>query len=232
MNVYAALAPSSRVTVIDDDDDGRDELMDVLQDLQFEPLAVTGQFDDRMDELIAEIEAQDPSFVICDHRLQPKQMAQFYGVALVKELITRRRPAMLLTMYGSSHRLELRQSRFNVPVIVGRDMFRPELLGDYFDICRREIEHDPVDERKPHRSLIRIDTVSNNETSQFDAVIPSWRAEHAVPIPIECIAMSLRGKIFNGIYLLGDVNIGAKTEDDLFFNNVNEIAPPPKDGLD
>lgn len=232
MNVHVALAPSSRVTVIDDDDDGREELMDVLRDFHFEPLAVTGEFDIRIDDLVAEIEAQDPSFVICDHRLQPMQMAQFYGVALVKQLIARKRPAMLLTMYGSSDRLELRGSRYEVPVIVGRDAFRPDLLGEYFEICRREIARDPVDERKPHRSLIRIDSISRGPVTQIDAVIPSWRAEHAVPIPFECIAEELRDKISSGTYLLGDVNIGAEAEDDLYFHNLNEIAPSPKEGLD
>jgi len=33
-------------------------------------------------------------------------------------------------------------------------------------------------------------------------------------------------KLTPGSYLLGDVNIGAKSEDDLFFTNVNELVDP------
>jgi len=232
MNSNSATGVLRRVTVIDDDEDGRGELMDALSDFQYEPLEVTGRFENRIDELIARIEEQDPGFVICDHRLQPKQMAQFYGSKLVKELVARKRPAMLLTMYGSSDRLELKRTRFHVPVIVDRDMFRPEYIGHYFEVCAREIALDPVDERKPHRCLIRIDRVTREHGIQIDAIVPSWRPEHAVPIPSECIADELLNKISDGSYLLGDVNIGARTEDDLYFHNVDEIAPPPKDGLD
>lgn len=227
MNLQAMLAPASRVTIIDDDEDGRDQLMDELRDFRFEPSTVTGTFDNRLDDLVAAIEAQHPNFVICDHRLQPQQMAQFPGVLVVKELVARRRPAMLLTMYGSPDRLELRRSRFEVPVIVHREAFAGECLGEYYEVCRREIAADPVDERKPHRSLIRIDNIARAER-QIDVVIPGWRPDHAVPIPLECIAEDLRELITCGAYLLGDVNIGARHEDELFFHNVNEIAPPPK----
>src|SRR3546814_3014234 len=63
----------------------------------------------------------------------------------------------LLTTYGSPDRLMLASSRFEVPVIVQRDSFGAEHLGAYYEVCRRDIASDPVDERKPHRSIIRID---------------------------------------------------------------------------
>jgi hypothetical protein len=179
--------------------------------------------------MIAEIEAQDPRFVICDHRLQPKQMAQFFGVDLVRQLIGRGRPAMLLTMYGSSDRLELRQSRPEVPVIVARDDFDPSQVGAYFEVCQREIEQNPVEGRRPYRSLIRIDGVSSDEPVQLDAVVPGWRPDHAVPILLDSIDSSIRSQVAEGCYLLGDVNVGAESEEELFFRNVNEIAPAPKE---
>lgn len=229
MNMHAVLRPASRVTVIDDDEDGCEEIMDILRDYNFEPLSVTGTFDDRLGDLVQAIEAQHPSFVICDNRLSTRQMAQFYGVSVVKELVSRRIPAMLLTMYGSPDRLVLRQSRFDVPVIVHREAFEAVRLAEYYEICRREILSDPVDARRPHRSLIRIDNVLNGPIRQIDAVVPAWRVDHAVPIPIECIAEHLHDKISAGVYLLGDINIGASDEDELFFHNINEIAPIPKE---
>lgn len=231
MNLHAVLAPLSRVTVIDDDEDGCEEIMDILRDFSFEPSTVTGSFDDRLYEMVDAIEALDPSFVICDNRLRARQMAQFHGVSVVKELVARRRPAMLLTMYGSPDRLELRQSRFEVPVIVHRNSFAADRIGEYYEVCRREILEDPVDERKPHRSLIRIDSFANGPSPQIDVVVSAWRPEHAVSIPIECIAPELRDQLGEGAYLLGNVNIGARHEDELFFHDVNEMAPAPDEKL-
>src|SRR3546814_12408332 len=95
---------SDLVTVIDDDEDGCDEIMDLLREFNYEPIAVTGQYDNRIDDMVAAIESQDPDFVICDNRLQPRQMAQVYGVPVVKQLIKLHRPAMLLTTNGSPAR--------------------------------------------------------------------------------------------------------------------------------
>jgi hypothetical protein len=232
MDLQLALVPESRVTVIDDDEDGCEELMDALRDFRFEPQAVTGSFDDRLGDLVAAIQAQDPAFVICDNRLQARQMAQFYGVSVVKELVARGQPAMLLTTYGSPDRLKLRRSRFEVPVIVHRDAFMPDLLGKYYDVCRREIIADPVDERRPHRSLIRIDGIAGGgDEAVVEAVVSAWRPDHAVQIPIGCISAQLREKISCGTYILGDINIGAKQEDELFFYNLDEIAPPPSENI-
>ncbi|OKP69135.1 hypothetical protein BTE77_28360 [Ensifer adhaerens] len=234
MNIAVQPMRISRVTVIDDDDDGREDLMDQLREFNMEPSAITGKFGLEIDRLVAEIEAQNPSFVICDHRLQPKGLASFFGVDVVRRLVERRHPAMLLTMYQSSDRLKLRESRDAVPVIVGRDAFRPERVSDYFEVCTREIQADPVDERKAHRSLIRVDGMSESGGGRdhvLDAIVPSWSPDHAVPIPLSCIDPSIRNKVRVGTYLLGDVNIGSPTEDDLYFRNVNEVAPPPKEGL-
>ena len=229
--IYAHLPAASRVTVIDDDEFGCEEISDHLRDFGFEPSAVTGRFDDRLAEMVAAIEATNPSFVICDNRLQPRQMANFYGVSVVKTLVERSRPAMLLTTYASPDRVTLRASRFEVPVIVDRGAFSPEHLSDYFEICRREIADDPVDHRRPRRSLIRIDGISTDQQPLLDVVVPNWRPDHAVSIPISCVAAELHGALRPGMYLFGQVNIGASDEDELFFHDVNTIAPEPSEAL-
>lgn len=168
-SIQPILAPASRVTVIDDDEDGCEEVMDLLRDLSFEPSTVSGTFGDRLGDMVKSIEANDPAFVICDNRLQARQLAQFTGVAVVRALVARQRPSMLLTMYASPDRLELRRSRFDVPVVVHRDRFDADHLGRYYEICRREILQDPVDARRPHRSLIRIESVRSGTVPEVDA---------------------------------------------------------------
>ena len=220
-----AIQQRSRITVIDDDALGRDDLIDQLRDQQFEPQAVTGAFGTDIDRLLAEVRAQRPSFVICDHKLQPKGLAAFFGLDVVRRLVAAQCPAMLVTMYQSPDRLALRAARHEVPVILSRDAFDPEAVAQYVEICRREIANDPVDERRPHRTLIRVDLI-DGESGSLDAVIPAWRPEHAVRIPPSCLSKVVREAVKPGDFLLGDVNIGARNEDELFFKNLDECVKP------
>lgn len=215
----------SRITVVDDDPLDREALMDELRDLNFEPSAVSGPYGQDIDRLVQDVQAQGGGFVICDHRLQPSGFASFNGALVVARLLTLRVPAMLLTMYQSTNRLELRECRHAVPVIVGRANFEPEAVAQYAEVCRREIEDDPVDERKPHRVLIRVDEVRDGQIgTEIDAVVPSWRPEHAITIPGSCVAPEILQKISAGSQLLGYVNIDAPDEDDLFFKDVDELV--------
>lgn len=219
-------APLARIIVVDDDELSREELMDDLRDQNFEPTAVVGQYGQDIDLLVRDVQAQGSGFVICDHRLQPTGFASFNGASVVSRLLAHRIPAMLLTMFQSTNRMELRERRHTVPVIVGRDVFKPqpEAVARYAEICRREIEDNPVDERKPHRVLIRAEDVHDVPGGkEIDAVIPSWRPEHAVTIPSSCIGSDILYQISPGSRLLGYVNIDALEEDDLFFKEVNEI---------
>lgn len=217
-----------RVLVVDDDDQGRDDLIGDLQDYNFDPAMVAGAYGQDIDRMIAEILEQQPKFVICDYKLQAAGMASFFGSAVVHKLFEQKVPAMLLTMYQSTDRLDLRALRHNIPVIMGRDEFRADRILDYFEICQREVAEAPVDSRKPHRVLIRIDDVRANET-RMDAVIPSWSPDHAIPVPFACIDPKIIDQVKPGTYLLGDVNIGSDAEDELFFKNLDEIVPEPEE---
>jgi len=223
---------SPLVAVVDDDELDREQLMDDLRAVDLEPYALTERYGPDIDRMMADIEALNTPFVICDHKLQPKRMATFAGAEVVKRLIKQRRPAMLLTMYQSTNRLELRSIRHELPVVVGRHEFDPASLDLYRSIVERDIANDPVDERKAHRVIIRVeDVVRENEGTRIIAFVPSWSPDQAVIIPDDCVDTSMLPNVESGMYLLGDVNIGASGEDDLFFVNVNEIIPPAEVGL-
>ncbi|WP_425982213.1 hypothetical protein [Brevundimonas sp. TWP1-2-1b1] len=220
-----SLPAKSRVTVIDDDKLGLEALMDDLRDCDFEPMTVSGPFGTEVDRMVSEIQTQDPAFVICDHKLQPLGLAAFYGLEVVRRLVEDSRPAMLLTMYQqtSRMRMDLRASRHLIPVIMGRGDFEAEAVAKYAEVCLREIRNDPVDERRSHRSLIRVDWAEPSSET-IDAVIGAWSPDHAITIPSSCIDPLIRPRITVGTYLMGDINVGADGEDDLYFTNVNEIV--------
>jgi CheY-like chemotaxis protein len=222
-----------RVAVVDDDELGREMLMDDLRDRQFDPVAVDGTYGQDIDRMLDDLAAKQPQFVICDHRLQPKGLASFFGLDLVQRLLNLQRPAMLLTQYQTteSTRLQLRSARHSVPLIMARDSFQLDELPAYADLVQRELEGSPVDARRPHRSIIQIDNV-DHATGNVDAVVPGWSPTHALTIPADCFAASIRRRLSPGDLVLGDVNIGAKTEEELYFKNLDEIVTPdPSDGL-
>ena len=84
------------------------------------------------------------------------------------------------------------------------------------------------DTRRLYRALICIEDVRDDDTPpRVDAIIPSWSPDYVVAIPTSCIDPQILGDIRPGTYLLGEVNIGAESEDELCFENLNEIVPPP-----
>lgn len=211
------------VTVIDDDPDQREELMDDLNDYNIEPVTLEGPYGNDIDRLIGDVMTLNKPFVICDHRLQTQNFSSFNGSRVIQSLIQNGQPAMLLTMYQSTNRIELRSSRADIPVVVGRDSFDIENLGAYAEVCRREIANDPVDTRRPHRTLISVLEVEDNRNGPTIYVdVPSWKPEHALILPHECVAAELLQTLASGDFLLGAVNIGAENEEELFFKNVDE----------
>ncbi|MFK3857211.1 ANTAR domain-containing protein [Agrobacterium pusense] len=214
------LALNNRVVVIDDDDDGRDTIVDQLDEHNFEGVGIEGPFGSDIDRLLKVIDAEDPGFVICDHRLNAKQFASFSGLQVVKRLIELKRPAMLLTTFQDPERIALRLARSQVPVIKGRDRFHIEDVSYLRDVARAEIEEEPVASRKPHRVLIRVEAVRDSEV---DVVVPSWNKGHAVVLPKPLIGETIRNVVKVGDRLLGEVNVGATNEDELYFKNINEI---------
>jgi CheY-like chemotaxis protein len=221
------LGARAKITVIDDDDLVLEHLMDGLRDLNYEPMTLKDQYGNELERMVREIEAQNPDFVICDHRLQPFGLAAFHGLGVVRQLLDFKRPAMLLTMYQQTDRMRmtLRSSRHLLPVIAGRDDFEAENVARYAEIVVRELKNDPVEERRAHRTLLKVEWAepdTGNET--IDVVVNGWSPDHAVTVPAACIDPSIIGKIRTGDFLLGSINIGAEREDDLFFTRIDEIV--------
>lgn len=219
----ALLTLNDRVVVIDDNEDGRDTIVDDLDALHFKGVPIAGPFGDDLERLLHEVEGIDPEFVICDLRLSARQFATFNGLQVVEELIARQRPAMLLTTYQDPERLRLRAARARVPVIRGRDGFRIQDVASLHEIVRREIEDEPVPSRKAHRVLVNVEDV-RPDADEIDVVVPSWRRDHALVLPRSLLGEAVRLVVKPGDAILGKVNIGATDEDELFFDELDEIV--------
>jgi len=216
--------PSLKVTVVDDDAEDREALVEELLDNGCVPKTIEGRYASDINRMIEDIVDHGSDLVICDHKLQPKQMATFSGAELVAELVERRLPSILLTMYRSPARVEILKLRHQIPVVVGRDEFdHGELLG-YLKTCRQEFEGEPIASRKAHRVIIRVEDIRRIGGDDFvcDVVVPSWRPGHAVTVPKECFSPDVWASIEAGDRYLGYVNIDADDEDDLYLKSISE----------
>jgi CheY-like chemotaxis protein len=214
-----------RVAIVDDDNDDREGLAEDLQEADFEPVPILGQFGSDLDKLIGSISQAKADFVICDYRLQSTNFAAFSGASVVRKLRYNSIPAMLLTMYQSTNKLELRVVRDELPIVVSRIDFRSSELSRYASVCARELSGDPVESRRPHRVLIGVlGIVSGRGARTFEVEIPSWRPGEAILLPEDCVAEIERSKVAEGRYIMGDVNIDAIHEDELYFRNLNEVV--------
>lgn len=218
------LSALSTVTVVDDDAEDRNALVEDLADFGFETRVIEGKYASDMDRLVADIHRLKSDFVICDHKLQPHQLASFTGAELVARLFQDRVPSMLLTMFKSPARVDILKHRERIPVVVGRDEFDQAHLPKYLSLCRSEFDGKPVPSRKPHRVIVRVEDKRSFGKSDFvcDVVIPSWRPGHAITVPKECFSKNFWSSIAQGDRFLGNVNIEAPDEDELFISELEE----------
>lgn len=219
--------PALSVTVVDDDVEDRSQLVEDLTDCGFEAKVIEGRYGANLERLVSDIKNFQSDIVICDHKLQPQQLASFSGAELVANLFQIHVPAILLTMYKSPARVEILKHRDRIPIVVGRDEFGHEQLPDLpniIELCRSEFAGQPSPSRRPHRVVVRVEDKRKVGVSDFvcDVVIPSWRPGHAVTIPKECFSSSFWPSVSAGDRFLGSVNIDAADENELFVIGLEE----------
>lgn len=218
------ISSNFKVTVVDDDAEDRDALVEELADFGCTAEIIEGQYASDIDRMINDVVGHESDLVICDYKLQPQRLASFSGAELVAQLFTLNIPSILLTMYKSPARVDILRLRDRIPVVVGRDEFDQEKLSTYLDVCKSEIDGVPIDSRRPHRVVIRVEEFRSVNQHDFvcDVVVPSWRPGHAVTVPKECFAKTLWGSIKAGDRYLGCVNIDAANEDELYMTSISK----------
>lgn len=214
-----------KVTVVDDDAEDRDALVEELADFGCISEIIEGQYGSDIDRMVTDVVRHGSDLVICDHKLQPKKLASFSGAELVAELFSSKIPSILLTMFKSPARVDILKLKDRIPVIVGRDEFDQEKLSTYLDVCRSEIAGNPIDSRRPHRVVVRVEDIRRYNQHDFvcDVVVPSWRPGHALTIPKECFSETVWSSIMPGSRYLGYVNIDATNEDDLYLTSISRL---------
>ncbi|MGS0971546.1 hypothetical protein ACVCIH_30635 [Burkholderia glumae] len=209
--------------LIDDDEAVRQMYRYPVEDLDLIPQEVDGpirQVDDFLESLSRRHDA-----VVCDYHLTVKNYSPVDGDVIVAKLYRRNMPAILCSRYAAVAEKVRARRRF-IPVILEPQQLSDESVRDGFAVCVREFGGSFSRERRPWRTLIRIERCSqvNNEILSLGVVVPGWNP-HTV---ISCDVSRSENEIFSAIESTlnrGDffrgyarVNLGCEREQDLYIS--------------
>jgi CheY-like chemotaxis protein len=215
------------VAVVDDDDQAAAAMGELILDAGFQPVIVAPEFRD-LDRLIQSVEKHAEA-AVCDHRLRHRSFAGFDGAEAAAGLFEREIPAILVTQYFDTDAdVSIRLWRQWVPVLLTRDdASDPDRIREGLHVTLEEIHGQFQQSRKPWRSLVEIDSVTTDSGMEVvDARIPQWNPDEVVRFPLKLIPEEMRGSLEPGSLLIANCNIGAASQEDLYFSDF-ALAPPP-----
>jgi len=219
-----------KVKIIDDQPDAAEWLKYEVEEAGFEPIIVACPAP-ALDQLPSLIEPK--TGFIFDHLLAPGNCATYVGAEAVAIMYARKAPALLITTYAMDVDVGIRRWRASIPVLLDRDAVDQDALNAGFAKCLRELREGPPTSRQTLPAIVRVERVSS-ETGEavLDVIVSSWNPRKAVRLPLTMLPTALRPSVRMGSRFVADVNIGAETGDELFFDNFREAPEPkPNDGL-
>jgi hypothetical protein len=100
------------------------------------------------------------------------------------------------------------------------DDINPDTIATGFECCIREFNGNFSPNRRPWRTLVRIEDVDTNMVPQmFFIVLPGWYSSDKIRLPLDLIPSNLQKNIKPGIRFHAQVNKGTENQDDLYFDN-------------
>ncbi len=211
-----------KVVIVDDKPEGREMLAECIEDAALEPMFCAPGGDSVKDYVARLIDKYDAA--IFDHHLKPGNYAGFDGAEAVALSYQKKFPALLMTIYGQSDIKEIRPFRRNIPILIPGGEAEPNTIHNGFKQCLAEFSGHFTPERKPHRTLARVEEVHDDN---LNIIVPQWNHRTAISISKTMIHNEIQPNLKAGTRLMVYVNIGASTIDQLYFENI-QLADEPE----
>ena len=224
MQVTNYLDSGAKIAIYDDIDEARESTADIIHDAGYIPIVINEpivNFDDCVNHL-AKFDG-----VLIDHRLSAGNYGEFNGAMVIRQLYSRKKPALLFTAWAVGDPEALQPyKRYLVNVVSKGEEDELEKIVNGFKICVDELNNIFIPERRPTRTIIVIanDYEGEENLNRVDAFVPSWNPNEGVTFPIEIIPEQFRSYLKEGQLFIADVNTGAESQHDLFYENF-ELAP-------
>jgi hypothetical protein len=203
-----------RVSIVDDDPSVRASYEFSVEDLRLEPVQEFGPIRDLASFVRRAMERTEAA--ICDHHLRVSNYAVFDGAELVAEFYRLKFPAVLCTRWEKARIHEIRRFRRRIPVLLNPEDLSPENIAKGFEFCLREFRSEFSPNRRPWRTLVRV-ADADLAKGFFDVVVPGWDPREVIRLRVDEIPEGFRGCISLGARLHAHVNIGAESQEELFF---------------
>lgn len=216
-----------KIAIIDDDEQTRESAAILVDDLGWESFIVEGESLSKDVILELVLEAQVDA-AISDHRLSPGNLCSATGAEILADLYDKKIPSLLVTQFLDIEAdVGIRKYREKLPSVIGRGDQTPELIKSLLESARKEIFDGRPANREPHRAIIRVESVGNEDGCVvIDGMITTWSNDTAVRFPADKVSQEIMEYIKENQHtkLMAFVNTGGVSSQELFVTDIN-LAP-------
>lgn len=206
-----------RALIVDDEPDARDAYEYAVEDMDVLPYKVADGLRDSMDAFVSTIQAGD--VVLCDFHLKKRNYAPCNGDEVLARCFRAKVPGVLCTSIAEPW---IRRDCLRyIPGIVRTGNPQPADLIGALARCLRELNEEFEPDRRPWRSLVRVDDI-DRERHCFYAVVPAWDVRTKIRIYNDNVPANIQALIEPDRRFHALVNIGADSARDLFFDSWEE----------
>jgi CheY-like chemotaxis protein len=207
------------VMIIDDRAEARESIAETVEDANFKAIIQNDAFTSIYD-CIERTKKADA--VIIDNHLPQCNYANFFGIQVVKEVYCLFMPILLATSFLDADRFEIQEYKQYLPVILKPSQIVPETIIKGFEICQNEFAGNFSVERKPWRSLIRVEEISNDKKYIY-VVVLSWNANEKIRLPISMLPDEYKKYLKPDLHFFAHVNVDTEHYEDLYFHSFEPL---------
>jgi hypothetical protein len=204
-----------RIAIVDDDKAVRQAYELSVEELELQPVNESGPLGAL--DVFAIASAGRAEGAVCDFKLRVKNYSTFDGAELVARWYDLGFPALLCTKWDRASVDEMRRFRARIPILIRPSDLDAESIVSGLEVCIRELDGSVMASRRPWRTLVRVEDVSDDRTPYVYIVVPSWNPDEVVRLPLNDIPEAVRPSVRPDARLYARINLGAETYEDLFF---------------
>ena len=220
MSLIIAGRQIDRVAVIEDNPSSRESYEPVLQDLSLTAVLESGSLPS-LEEYLVRL----PSFAqaaVCDHHLKHHAYAAYNGAPLVARCYKNHFPALLFTNFDHASIDEMRPIRRFIPVLLSPRKFEPDIVLAGLQACIDEFDGTFSVPRRPWRTLVRILEPPSEAPKMCYVVVPAWDPREVIRLSVDVFPVSLIPSLRPDARFHALVNLGADSQDELYFDEWEE----------
>ena len=203
----------NRVLIVDDEPEARDGYGYAVEDLGLEPVMVSEPVRSP-ESFVADAARTDA--VICDYHLRHRSYAACDGDQLVAACYRADIPGILCTTFTDVGITIRRDHLRYIPALLKTGSLDPEAFVDGLKHCIGEMKEVFRPSRQPWRTLVRVAAV-DEDGGFFYVVVPGWSPRKKIRLYNDGVPDEIQRLLEPGTRFHAEVNIGAGSDEDLFF---------------